>query len=145
MKKLIQVSAGIVALALSQTSFGATSSWTQTNLAPSVYAPSTENSNFFSTPVNIPLGATITSASWNIGLYKNGATTQLYKVCYAARYSTVYDKCTDSVPILANATDFFNGLDAKGRFKITGILFGGTYPAYPSHSNSITAHYRSPR
>jgi hypothetical protein len=144
MKKLLQLSAGIVALALSQISLGATSSWTQTSLAPSVYGPSTENSNFFSTPVNIPLGATITTVYWSIGLYTNGATRQSYQVCYAPRYSSDYSKCTVAFPSGITTSDFFNGLVAKGHFKITGILFGGSYPVYPTHNNSITAHYRNP-
>lgn len=142
MKKLLKLSAGIVALTLAHASFAATSSYTVANLAPNVVMQNTSNSNYWAAPVAVPTGATITSVSWNIGLYTNGATSQTYQVCWAQYNTMNYTKCIDASANLVATSNFFNGLNGKGRFKITGILVGGTYPVYPHHNNSLTVNYQ---
>ncbi len=142
MKKIITLPVGITALILAHAAFATTSNWTQTSLAPNVYGAGIENSNFFTTPTTVPTGTLITSTSWNIGLYTNGATVQSYHICYAARYSTTFTKCLDVSSNRVASSDFFKGLDAKGKFKITGILTGGSYPVYPAHYTTITVSYQ---
>jgi hypothetical protein len=142
MNTLIKLSAGLLALSLAQASFAATDRWTQTSRAPNVYVDGADNSNFFSTPSSVPAAATITTVEWNIRPYTNGAFNQAYQICYAPRYSSAYTKCSDVTENRTGATHFFSGLSAKGSFKITGVLTGGTYPVYPTHSNSITVNYQ---
>ncbi|WP_409278030.1 hypothetical protein [Pseudomonas defluvii] len=67
---------------------------------------------------------------------------QSYHICYAARYSTTFTKCLDVSSNRVASSDFFKGLDAKGKFKITGILTGGSYPVYPAHYTTITVSYQ---
>ncbi len=142
MKKTIRLSVVAVALLSAQVGLANPSSWTQTLLAPKVHVANSENSNFFTTPIGVPVGALVTSISWNVGLYTNDATIQRFEVCYATRYSTTYIRCMDVTSNRVGSTDFFKGLDAKGKFKITGKLFGGTYPVFPQHRNTITVNYQ---
>ena len=130
------------ALLLAQASFAATTdSWTANNRAPNVYGAEIDNSNFYTTPSSVPRGALITSVSWDVGLHMNGATAQFFKICYATRYGTAYDLCEDISSRRTGTSISFKGLDAQGKFKITGFLYGGTYPVYPSHRNAITVGY----
>ncbi|WP_445375899.1 flagellar protein FlhE [Photorhabdus tasmaniensis] len=110
--------------------------------APNVYGGNSTNSNFFNTPISVPAKATITTVSWNIGLYANGATTQTFNVCYTPRYSSTPSQCLDVSGSLNGSTNAFIGNDAKGSFRISGILTGGTYPVYPSHYNTIIVDYQ---
>lgn len=143
MKKIVMLTTWAAAVLLAQTSPAATTdSWTSNKLAPSVYAAETENSNFYLTSRSVPNGALITTVSWDVGLYANGAMPQTFKVCYATRYGTSYDVCHFITSLPTGETAFFKGLDAKGKFKITGLLYGGTYPVYPSHRNTITVDYQ---
>ncbi|NIE76530.1 hypothetical protein F3J44_08985 [Pantoea sp. Tr-811] len=133
---------GLSALCLAHASLAATTgSWTANNLAPNVYGAGIENSNFYITPQSVPKGALISSLSWNVGAYANGATSQNFKICYAGRYETSYGECRDISASRVGTTDYFKGKDAKGKFKITGVLTGGSYPVYPSHRNTIKVDY----
>ncbi|ETS32714.1 Flagellar protein FlhE [Photorhabdus khanii NC19] len=142
MKRFTKIAVGFLALTAAQMSFAATSNWSQTIRAPNVYVGGTTNSNFFSTPVSVPTRATITTVSWNIGLYANGATNQNFNVCYTPRYSSNPSQCLDVSGNLNGSTSAFSGQDAKGSFRISGILSGGTYPVYPSHYNTIRVDYQ---
>ncbi|MCA6220658.1 flagellar protein FlhE [Photorhabdus antumapuensis] len=142
MKRFTKIAVGFLALTTAQISFAATSNWSQTSLAPNVYAAGFTNSNFFTTPSSVPTRSTITTVSWNIGLYNNGATTQTFNVCYTPRYSSTPSQCLDVSGTLNGVTNAFSGQDAKGSFRISGILTGGTYPVYPSHYNMIRVDYQ---
>ncbi|PQQ28588.1 flagellar protein FlhE [Photorhabdus hindustanensis] len=142
MKRFTKIAVGFLAFTTAQIAFAATSTWSQTNRAPNVYAAGYTNSNFFTTPSSVPTRATITTVSWNIGLYSNGATTQTFNVCYTPRYSSTPSQCLDVSGALNSTTNAFSGHDAKGSFRISGILNGGTYPVYPSHYNMIKVDYQ---
>ncbi|TLP57308.1 MULTISPECIES: hypothetical protein [Pseudomonas] len=143
MKKIVKLTTWAAAVLLAQASLAATTdSWTSNKLAPNVVIAQTENSNFYTTPISVPKGALITTVSWDVGLYDNGAAGQFFTVCYARRYTTSYDICYDLTNMRVGSTTLFKGLDAKGQFKITGVLSGGTYPVYPRHRNTITVEYQ---
>lgn len=139
MKKFIIVMAAMLGM-VSAAHAQVTSPWTQAKLAPTVYSAGTTNSSFFITPTTIPTGSVITSVSWVINPYTNGATVQEYRVCYTQRYASSPYQCHDTV-VGAGNTNVFNGYDAKGSFSIQVKLTGGTYPVYPSHTNTITVGF----
>jgi len=139
--KKISVFTIILGLLASLTASAASTSWSSSRRAPNVYFPNTQNSTFFTTPMSVPVGATIKTVSWSISTYGNGSIEQ-YQLCYTTRYSSTPKKCRD-LPSYSGSTDHFYGEDAKGSFKIVGVLLGGYgYPLYPSHYNSITVHYQ---
>ncbi|MDR1063144.1 MAG: flagellar protein FlhE [Azoarcus sp.] len=115
--------------------------WTQTQVAPNVYVAGADNSNFFSVSSSVSSSKTITKVSWNIGLYSNGATNQNIKLCYKPLIGS--ETCrTNLAASLSGSTSMFNGLSVRGTFRITYNLMGGTYPAYPSFSNTLTVGWR---
>jgi hypothetical protein len=112
----------------------AQSQWLKTLQAPNVYAEKTENSNFFSqgglanTATIVALGV-----SWDIGQYSNGATTITIKLCYIPPYAsspticiTIYSGSPTGTR-LTGSSSASNGQPAKGQFKLTYELEGGTY------------------
>ncbi|MBS9436126.1 hypothetical protein EAE91_02720 [Photorhabdus noenieputensis] len=142
MKRFTKIAVGFLALTTAQIAFATTSTWSQTSRAPSVYAAGYTNSNFFNTPSSVPTKATITTVSWNIGLYNNGATTQTFHICHTSPYSSTPSSCLDVSGNLNGSTNAFSGYDARGSFRISGILNGGTYPVYPSHYNMIKVDFQ---
>jgi hypothetical protein len=110
--------------------------WTQTKVAPNIYTEESDNSKFFSISGMLNSN-TITGVSWNIGLYSNGATHQDVKLCY--KPLTGSETCRNNLEnTLSGNTTMFNGLSARGQFRLTYRLTGGTYPVYPSFSNTLT-------
>jgi hypothetical protein len=115
--------------------------WSRTVLAPNVYSAGTDNSQFFSAPSGLLNSNTITDVAWNVGLYSNGATQQDIQLCYTPYYGGSA-KCRSISNSLTGNTNFFNGYPAKGEYRITYNLTGGTYPVYPTFSNTLTVSWQ---
>jgi hypothetical protein len=127
----------------------AAAQWSKTAAAPNVYSEDTENSSFFSQGGlnNTDTISSGNSVSWDIGQYSNGATRQIITLHYTPPISssptisiTIYDAPPTSGRLTGNSSAF-NGQPAKGQFKLTYRLVGGTYPVYPSFSNTLTVGY----
>lgn len=145
MRKLGKATFGALALMTASAAMAANYSWTQSLTGPSVYADQSENSNFFATPSTVPAtGAKVTTISWGYGRYNNGSTLQQVKICYATRYSNDYAKCINISTSATGTTSYFSGDDAKGKFKMTFVLTGGTYPASAGFQNSLLVNYTAP-
>lgn len=142
MNQLIKVSVGVLVLAMGQVSFAGESSWAESKKAPNVYSPGIDNSTFHAAPSSTPRNARITGVEWRIGRYPNGASRQIFEICYAAWPTVNYTHCEDITHQRAGYSHAFNGYGGKGRFKITGNLSkDGKYPAHSSHYNDIKVHY----
>lgn len=115
--------------------------WTSTAAAPNIYVEKTDNSSFFSVPSSLLNSNTITGVSWNAGLYSNGATSQDIKLCYTPYYggSAICENISNN---RNGNTSRFNGYPAKGSYRITYYLTGGTYPVYPSFNNTLTVNWQ---
>ena len=110
--------------------------------APNAYMSGTDNTTFFSRPVSIPLnGTSITNVSWNWGQYTNGATSQHMRLCYRAQYSRVQHPCITISDAPIGEDSAFNGLSARGSFDLIHRLEGGSYPVYPTHSDTLRVDY----
>jgi hypothetical protein len=114
--------------------------WTRTVTAPNIYSEGTDSSNYFS-PSGMLNSNTITNVSWNIGLYSNGATNQDIKLCYKPPSGA--ETCrTNLAGTLTGNTHFFDGQPVKGQFRITYNLTDGTYPVYPTFTNTLTVNWQ---
>ena len=115
--------------------------WTSTGAAPNIYVAGTDNSSFFSTPSGLLNSNTITGVAWSYGLYSNGVTTKTVHLCYTPYYggSAICRNITGSQ---TGNTSHFNGYPAKGSYRITYNLTGGTYPVYPSFNNTLTVGWQ---
>ncbi|MBB3862832.1 hypothetical protein GGQ88_004135 [Novosphingobium hassiacum] len=125
----------------SQAAFAASGTYTKTGAGPNIYVAGTENSSFHSPPGGISTSATITSVSWSAGSYSNGWTTQNRRLCYTPPGATTYTTCKDISSLASGTTSDFNGLAARGSFRIIYILTGGTYPTTAGFTNSVTVNY----
>jgi hypothetical protein len=141
MRKLCNMAIGALALAASNFAASETGSWSVNPTAPIAYAPQEENSNFVFAPVATPRNATITKVEFDLGLYANGANPQTFRICHGETPPS-FPKCLPFSTTRNSQTDFFNGLNARVYFKITGFLYGGTYPVYPKHNNWLKVTYQ---
>lgn len=143
MKKLNTIAACLACFLSIQSVHAATDSYTSTKRAPTVYSAGTSNAYYFTVPSSVPnTGTSITTVSWSINPYSNGATSQNYAICYyAPNQNTTPVKCV-TIASLSASTSLFSGYSAKGAFSITVQLTGGTYPVYPSQSSSVTVNYQ---
>jgi hypothetical protein len=115
--------------------------WTKTVRAPNVYSQDTDNSSFFSQGGLLPSAVFVNpGVSWNVGSYTNGWTSQEVKFCYKPPVGA--EICTDITNNLVGASTAFNGQPARGQFRVTYKLHGGSYPVYPSFSNTVTVNYQ---
>ncbi|MDR2450632.1 MAG: flagellar protein FlhE [Candidatus Accumulibacter sp.] len=116
--------------------------WSRTVTAPNIYSAGTDNSQFFSAPSSLLNSNTITNVAWNVGLYSNGATIQTIHVCYTPYYggSAICENISNN---RNGSSHIFDGYPAKGEYRITyNLTGGGTYPAYPSFSNTLTVTWQ---
>jgi hypothetical protein len=115
--------------------------WTKTVAAPIVYSQDTENSSYFSQSGMLPSAVFVNpGVSWNVGSYTNGWTTQTVWLCYKPPVGT--EICINITNSLAGVSTAFNGQPARGQFRVTYRLVGGSYPVHPTFSNTITANYQ---
>lgn len=140
MKALIAL--GVAAVLLSTQTFAASDFYEKSRRAQNIYFDTGFGTIFFGTPTEVPRrGAEITSVSWGWSFYQNGVTTQEVRLCYRPEFSVDEGPCLDISGAQAGSTDIFNGLDARGNFTMRHTLYGGTYPVYPTHEDTIIVDY----
>jgi hypothetical protein len=116
--------------------------WSRTVRAPNVYSADTENSSYFSPPSGLLNSNTITNVAWDVGLYSNGAAYQDIQLCYTPYYGG--SALCENISNNRNGnSSHFNGYPVKGSYRVTYKLTGGgTYPVYPSFSNTLTVGWQ---
>jgi hypothetical protein len=90
----------------------------------------------------LPSSSFVTSVAWQWTGYGNGNTSRIVQICYSTKYSMALTGCQDISDRPQGSINFFNGVDASGRFWIRHRIVGGSYPAMSNTSDTVTVVYK---
>ena len=97
----------------------------------------------FGAPTSMPtLTSFVTSVSYQWTGYGNANTSRIVEICYSAKDSTTIGRCQTISDRQQAVIHSFDGLDALGKFWIRHRIFGGSYPAISSASDSVTVMHQ---
>jgi hypothetical protein len=122
----------IASVIFSSSVFGASNYWEETNAGYTIYSSggfATTSFNDLSTPRNV---TSVTKVYWDWNNIPNGNTSEVVELCYWQPNTTTDTLCLDISSSQNDSTDHFDGVDARGTFRLRFTIFGGTYPAWSS-------------